>query len=96
VPPHLLDYHTTCARFSWEAIRGELDGLPGGTGLNIAHEVIDRHANGTRREHLALRWVGKDGMVRRTVHHLANSARRHGALALHQRYHRYAEEGGIT
>jgi acetyl-CoA synthetase len=64
VPPHLLDYHTTCARFSWETLRREIDGLPGGTGLNIAHEAIDRHANGTRREHLALRWLGKDGTVR--------------------------------
>ena len=64
VLPHLLDYHTTCARFSWEALRGELDGLPGGAGLNIAHEAVDRHANGTRRDHLALRWLGKDGTVR--------------------------------
>ena len=37
-----------------------LDGLPGGRGLNIAHEAVDRHAGG-RGEHLALRWLGKDG-----------------------------------
>ena len=64
VPPNLLDYDQTCATFSWEAVRRELDGLPGGRGLNIAHEAVDRHANGARRDHLALRWLGKDGSVR--------------------------------
>jgi acetyl-CoA synthetase len=63
VPPHLQDYQQTCATFSWEAVRGELEGLPEGRGLNIAHEAVDRHANGTRRDHLALRWLGKDGSV---------------------------------
>lgn len=64
VPPHLLDYSTTCARFSWESLRQELDGLPGGTGLNMAHEAIDRHANGPQRAHLAMRWVGRDNTIR--------------------------------
>ncbi|HEY5865019.1 MAG TPA: acetate--CoA ligase [Candidatus Tectomicrobia bacterium] len=63
VPPHLQDYQQTCATFSWEAVRGALEGLPEGRGLNIAHEAVDRHANGTRRDHLALRWLGKDGSV---------------------------------
>lgn len=63
VPPNLLDYDTTCATFSWEAIRRELDGLPAGRGLNMAHEAIDRHANGARRDHLALRWLGRDGTI---------------------------------
>jgi acetyl-CoA synthetase len=64
VPPHFQDYDQTCAAFSWEAVRRELAGLPGGRGLNIAHEAVDRHANGARRNHLALRWLGKDGSVR--------------------------------
>jgi acetyl-CoA synthetase len=64
VPPNLLDYAQTCAAFSWQAVRAELDGLPGTRGLNIAHEAVDRHANGPRRDHLALRWLGKDGSVR--------------------------------
>src|SRR6266511_2871334 len=63
IPPNLQDYDQTCAAFSWEAVRCELDGLPGGRGLNIAHEAVDRHANGARRDHLALRWLGKDGTV---------------------------------
>jgi acetyl-CoA synthetase len=64
VQPNLVDYQHTCATFSWEAVRGELDGLPGGQGLNIAHEAVDRHANGARRDHLAMRWLGRDGTIR--------------------------------
>ncbi len=64
VPPNLLDYEKTYAGFSWESIRRELDGLPGGMGINIAHEAVDRHANGPQRDHLAIRWLGKDGAVR--------------------------------
>jgi acetyl-CoA synthetase len=44
-------------------VRRELSGLPGGRSLNIAHEAIDRHASGPRRQHLALRWLGRDGTV---------------------------------
>ncbi len=62
VAPHLHDYEAVRAAFSWEQARKELDGLPGG-GLNIAHEAIDRHAAGPRRDHLALRWLGKSGEV---------------------------------
>ena len=39
-------------------------GLPGGRGLNIAHEAVDRHAAGPRRDRVALRWLGKTGAVR--------------------------------
>jgi acetyl-CoA synthetase len=64
VTPNLLDYERTRAAFSWEAARRELDGLPGGRGLNIAHEAVDRHAAGPLRDHLVLRWMGKRGEVR--------------------------------
>jgi len=63
VQPNLLDYEATCAGFSWEESRHELDGLPGGKGLNIAHEAVDRHADGSRGGHLAIRWLRKDGKV---------------------------------
>ncbi len=62
--PNLLDYEQACAASSWEAARRELDGLPGGRGLNIAHEAVDRHAAGPRRDRLALRFLGKGGEVR--------------------------------
>jgi acetyl-CoA synthetase len=41
-----------------------LDGLPGGRGLNIAHEAVDRHAAGSRRDCVAIRWLSKDGTWR--------------------------------
>ena len=37
-----------------------LDGLPGG-GLNIAHECVDRHAQGERGDHVALRCIDRCG-----------------------------------
>jgi len=62
--PNLLDYERSCREFSWEAARRELDGLPGGRGLNIAHEAVDRHAAGARRDQVALRFLGKEGQAR--------------------------------
>ena len=64
VTPNLSDYAEARRTFSWERARAELDGLPGGKGLNIAYEAVDRHANSALRNHLAIRWLGKDGDVR--------------------------------
>ena len=65
VPPNLGDYAAARAAFSWHDVRTrELDGLPGGGGLNIAHEAVDRHAAGPLAGHLALRWLGKRGQSR--------------------------------
>ena len=58
VPPPLRDYARDAASFSWEAARRELDGLPGGRGLNIAHEAVDRHAAGARGARDALLFPG--------------------------------------
>ncbi|MFB9905409.1 acetate--CoA ligase [Allokutzneria oryzae] len=63
VTSNLADYERTCAEFSWAAARRELSGLPGGRGLNIAHEAVDRHAEGDRGEHVALRCRGRNGRV---------------------------------
>jgi acetyl-CoA synthetase len=63
VAPNLGDYDRARAEFSWEKARAELDGLPGGRGLNIAYEAVDRHAAGPRRDHVAIRWIGKDDTV---------------------------------
>ena len=64
VKPNLVDYEETCAGFRWEDLRLEMDGLPDGNGLNIAHEAVDRHAERPTREQLAMRWLGSDGVVR--------------------------------
>ena len=61
--PNLADYDEACRTFSWQRARQELDGLPGGAGLNIAHEAVDRHALGPRRDKLALRWLGMRGEI---------------------------------
>jgi len=64
VPPNLGDYEAARKSFSWTAARGELAGLPGGLGLNIAYECLDRHAHGPLRNHLAIRWISKKGEIR--------------------------------
>jgi acetyl-CoA synthetase len=63
VRPNLADYERACGEFAWGQARRELDGLPGGRGLNIAHEAVDRHATGPRPDRLALRWLGKRGEI---------------------------------
>lgn len=63
IPPNLEDYEKSYASFSWEKSRLELSGLPNGRGLNIAFEAVDRHAGGPRKNHLAIRWLGKNGEI---------------------------------
>ncbi|HEX9788471.1 MAG TPA: acetate--CoA ligase [Candidatus Binatia bacterium] len=64
IAPNLTDYRRTCVEFSWAETDGELTKLPNNRGLNIAHECVDRHAQGARRDHLALRWLSKAGEAR--------------------------------
>lgn len=61
---NLADYTTARAAFSWDAARARLAGLPGGRGLNIAYEAVDRHAGGPRGGHCAIRWRSRDGTAR--------------------------------
>ena len=63
VQPNMTDYEETYSTFSWESVAGEFEGLPSG-GLNIAHEAIDRHANGPLAEKTALIWLGENGEER--------------------------------
>ncbi|WP_294958052.1 acetate--CoA ligase [Sulfurovum sp.] len=60
VKPNMTDYQTTYDTFDWESIAKEFEGLPSG-GLNIAHEAIDRHANGPLADKAALIWLGENG-----------------------------------
>jgi acetyl-CoA synthetase len=64
VPPNLSDYDSVYAGFHWDRARNALAGLPGGNGLNIAHECVDRHAAGAGGSREALRFVLADDGVR--------------------------------
>ena len=59
--PNLADPAASRVRFRWDDARRLLDGLPGGQGLNIAHEAVDRHVARGRGDRIALRWIGKGG-----------------------------------
>jgi acetyl-CoA synthetase len=58
---HLTDYAADRAAFSWDAARRELAGPPGGGGLNLAHEAVERHGDARGRERVALRVIGRAG-----------------------------------
>ncbi|MHC4281524.1 MAG: acetate--CoA ligase [Planctomycetota bacterium] len=60
VKPNLVDFEQFHTNVPWKAIVKELDWLPGGY-LNKAHECIDRHADGSRKDKPALLWESKNG-----------------------------------
>jgi acetyl-CoA synthetase len=64
IEPNLWDYASTRAGFSWDEARRALAGLPGGRGLNIAHETVDRHALWAGGRRVAIRWLGCEGARR--------------------------------
>lgn len=64
VQPNLADYDAARRDFSWDQARQALAGLPGGRGLNIAYEAIDRHVAEGRGGKEALRFVQADGGTR--------------------------------
>ena len=64
VPPHLGDWDTARGAFHWDQARQAMAGLPGGA-LNIAHEAVDRHADGPAGDRVAIRWLGADGRSQR-------------------------------
>jgi acetyl-CoA synthetase len=64
VRPNLVDYDAARASFTWSSAAAGLDGLPGGRGLNIADECVDRHAAGPLADRVALRCLGRRGVER--------------------------------
>jgi acetyl-CoA synthetase len=59
----LSDYASALAGFRWADARGCLSGLPDSGGLNMGYEAVDRHADGERRDAVALRCIGRVGDV---------------------------------
>lgn len=57
---NLTDYEKARTSFSWETVSRELNLVPGGTGNNIAHLAVDRHAEGTLKDSVAFRFIQKD------------------------------------
>ncbi len=64
VQPNLTDYESACASARWARVGAELEGLPGGRGLNMAHECVDRHARDSGGARVALRFLDRHGAVR--------------------------------
>ncbi len=61
VAPNLVDYENLYKSFTWEKAEGEkIEFFSDGT-LNIAHNCIDRHALGDRRDKKALLFEGVTG-----------------------------------
>jgi acetyl-CoA synthetase len=60
VLPNLADYDAERRRFSWESVRRELCDLSGGA-LNIAHAAVDRHLDTGVRNHVAFRFISRNG-----------------------------------
>ncbi len=81
-PPNLVDYAAVRAEFDWGKARALLDGLPGGRGLNIAHEAVDRHLEHGGADRPALRWLGKTGARRELTYRELAAATNRFANAL--------------
>ena len=66
-PANMPDYEAARREFSWAQARSELAGLPGG-GINIAYEAVDRQAEGTLADAVAMRFLSRDGGVREVTY----------------------------
>jgi acetyl-CoA synthetase len=58
--PNLIDYEKEYKKFSWEEADKEIDYFSDGK-INIAYNIIDRHAKGKSGNKVALHFRGKDG-----------------------------------
>ena len=60
----MASYAEAVKTFTWKQAAHELDGLPEGRGLNIAHEAVDRHVKNGNGNSTAIRWIRKDRTFR--------------------------------
>ncbi|WP_020576632.1 acetate--CoA ligase [Actinopolymorpha alba] len=63
VQPNLGEYERVRRDFTWDSARGWLAGLPDERGLNIAHEAVDRHAEGPRAGKVAVVCRDRQGRI---------------------------------
>jgi acetyl-CoA synthetase len=59
--PNLLDYDKTYKNFSWEKAEKEMVEFFSDGKLNIAHNIVDRHATGKNKDKTALLFEGARG-----------------------------------
>src|SRR3989338_7194695 len=57
----LINYENTYKDFNWETIKNSFDHFSG-DGVNIAHEAIDRHAENSCKDKIALHWEDEDNV----------------------------------
>jgi acetyl-CoA synthetase len=57
----LINYEKTYNDFNWDDIKGCFDHFSD-DGVNIAHEAIDRHANSSGKDKIALYWEDEDNV----------------------------------
>ena len=79
-PPNLISYEKARQDFAWSAAAQLLSGLPGGHGLNIAYEAVDRHVATGRGEHVAIRAIGRTGTRELTYRELSLQSNRFANL----------------
>jgi acetyl-CoA synthetase len=56
IAPNLSDYARVRAEFDWSRVADQIEGLGPGK-VNIAHEILDRHADGPAGGRLAIRFL---------------------------------------
>ena len=60
IKPNLADYQKTNQTWNWKKAEKALTWFPGHK-INAAYNAIDRHAEGERKNKVALYWIGEDG-----------------------------------
>ncbi len=83
IAPNLADYDAACRQFSWAQAQRELAGLPGGRGVNIAYEAVDRHVETGNGARTALKWIAKDRSTKTITYGELSSLTNRFANALH-------------
>jgi acetyl-CoA synthetase len=58
--PNLVDYEKFYDKFTWQKAEDVIDYFPDGT-LNIAYNLVDRHAKGKNKDKVALFFEGQEG-----------------------------------
>lgn len=69
ISPNLSNYQKFYKEFSWEKELIILDNKIDENGLNIAYEAVDRHCEGSLKNHTALRWIKQNGMTQDFSYH---------------------------